>query len=187
MKTIEDRNDYKYTSIRSSRVQALTLLSISQEIAASLQRGLCPRAQRPVRGHLDPGANDHLANFILRVNIASRIGQLRRHRSERLRVNVIRNVDVGHADRDVPDAEAPLRRYPKPRTGQHSSSSRADGHVHLFNVHDHRRPVYSGQAHDLGAYYGVGERCADYVSNYLHFGRVKEICRHCETDKEETG
>ena len=102
-----------------------------------------------------------------------------------MRVDPVRDVDDGDADRDVPDEEAPLRREQEPGVGQYSVGRCPDGDVHLLDVHDNRRPIHPRQAHGARAGDGPRERGADNVPDNLHPGRVQAVRGNGEADPKE--
>lgn len=146
-----------------------------QEVASSLQRRLRPRAQGPLRRDIDSRADHNLLDPLLRPHFATRAGEPRRNRGERLRANVVRDVHSGDVDRHVPDAQTALRRWQKSRARQHPPGGRADRHVYLFHVHHHRRPLHPAKAHRPCAGHRSGQRRPDHLPNHLHPGRVQAL------------
>jgi len=159
----------------------------SQEIASSLQCGLRPRAQGPLRGHFDSSADHNLPHPLLRPHFAARAGQPRRDRGERLRADALRNVGPGDADRHVPDAQSALRRRPKSGARQHPPGGRTDRHVHLLYVYNHRRPLHPAEAHGPRAGYRSSQRRPDHLPDHLHSGRVEAHRCHRRADTQKTG
>lgn len=162
-------------------------LDYPQEIASSLQRGLRPRAQGPLRWHSDSGVDHNLPDPLLRPHLAARAGQPRRDRGERLRADALRYVHPGDVDWHVPDAQAALRRRQKSRARQHPPGGRADRHVHLLHVHHHRRPLHPAETHGPRPGHRSGQRGPDHLSNHLHPGRVQTLGGHRRADTPKTG